>query len=114
MMKRSRPMQLVGRLTSFVCSCSIVEIYNEVVSDLLDPTRTNLLVHDSGRGVVIDNLSRVQVQSGDGAAHCPAARKLYNGCSLVAAPPHSAQTQVLHASACFCPNVKFEADILKA
>ena len=64
-LKGSCPLQLVGRLTSFVCTCSIVEIYNEVVSDLLDPTRTNLLVHDSGRGVIIDNLSRVQVQSGD-------------------------------------------------
>lgn len=55
---------MTGRLISFTCTCTIAEIYNEVVSDLLDTTRFNLAVHDSGHGVVIDNLSRVQVHSG--------------------------------------------------
>lgn len=53
-----------GRLTGFECRCSATEIYNEAVSDLLDPQRGNLMVHDTGRGVAIDGLSRVSVSTG--------------------------------------------------
>ena len=43
---------------------SMVEIYNECVDDLLDPTRKNLSVRENQQGrAIVDNLSEFEVQS---------------------------------------------------
>ncbi|XP_027348323.1 kinesin-like protein KIN-12D [Abrus precatorius] len=43
------------------CKCSFLEIYNENITDLLDPSSTNLL--DVKKGVYVENLSEFEVQS---------------------------------------------------
>nr|AMS24235.1 kinesin 12-Ia protein [Marsilea vestita] len=46
----------------FICKCSFLEIYNEQILDLLDPTTTNLQMReDAKRGVYVENLSEVEV-----------------------------------------------------
>ncbi|KAL7002771.1 hypothetical protein U1Q18_003927 [Sarracenia purpurea var. burkii] len=51
------------RLT-YNCKCSFLEIYNEQVSDLLDPSSTNLLLReDTKKGVYVENLSEFEVQT---------------------------------------------------
>ncbi|XP_015944937.1 kinesin-like protein KIN-12D isoform X1 [Arachis duranensis] len=46
------------------CKCSFLEIYNEQITDLLDPSSTNLLLReDVKRGVYVENLSEFEVQS---------------------------------------------------
>ncbi|KAF5930199.1 hypothetical protein HYC85_031072 [Camellia sinensis] len=46
----------------FTCKCSFLEIYNEQILDLLDPTSTNLqLREDTKKGVYVDNLTEVEV-----------------------------------------------------
>ncbi|KAH9330715.1 hypothetical protein KI387_002823, partial [Taxus chinensis] len=48
----------------YSCKCSYLEIYNEQVTDLLEPTLTNLLVReDHKRGVYVENLTEVDVMS---------------------------------------------------
>lgn len=43
---------------------SYIEIYNECVNDLLDPTRKNLSVRENQQGrAIVDNLSEFEVQS---------------------------------------------------
>ena len=45
-------------------SISFLEIYNENVNDLLDPTRKNLEVREKKSGeVVVDNLTHKKVQN---------------------------------------------------
>ncbi|KAK9286730.1 hypothetical protein L1049_015133 [Liquidambar formosana] len=44
------------------CKCSFLEIYNEQITDLLDPLSTNLLLReDIKKGVYVENLSEFEV-----------------------------------------------------
>ncbi|CAK9153119.1 unnamed protein product, partial [Ilex paraguariensis] len=46
------------------CKCSFLEIYNEQITDLLDPSSTNLLLReDIKKGVYVENLSEFEVQT---------------------------------------------------
>ncbi|XP_059645790.1 kinesin-like protein KIN-12F, partial [Cornus florida] len=46
------------------CKCSFLEIYNEQITDLLDPSSTNLLLReDIKTGVYVENLSEFEVQT---------------------------------------------------
>ncbi|KAJ7967416.1 Kinesin [Quillaja saponaria] len=46
------------------CKCSFLEIYNEQITDLLDPSSTNLLLReDVKKGVYVENLSEFDVQT---------------------------------------------------
>ncbi|XP_024384201.1 kinesin-like protein KIN-12C isoform X3 [Physcomitrium patens] len=48
----------------FMCRCSFLEIYNEQITDLLEPTSTNLHMREDTRtGVYVENLSEVEVQN---------------------------------------------------
>ncbi|GLJ17029.1 hypothetical protein SUGI_0294640 [Cryptomeria japonica] len=47
----------------FVCKCSFLEIYNEQVADLLEPSSTNLQMReDAKKGVYVENLSEIEVK----------------------------------------------------
>lgn len=47
----------------FICKCSFLEIYNEQVADLLEPSSTNLQMReDAKKGVYVENLSEVEVK----------------------------------------------------
>ncbi|XP_065855642.1 LOW QUALITY PROTEIN: kinesin-like protein KIN-12D [Euphorbia lathyris] len=46
------------------CKCSFLEIYNEQITDLLDPSSTNLLLReDAKQGVYVENLSEFEVHT---------------------------------------------------
>lgn len=46
------------------CKCSFLEIYNEQVTDLLDPSSSNLLLReDIKKGVYVENLSEFEVRT---------------------------------------------------
>ncbi|KAF8406359.1 hypothetical protein HHK36_008446 [Tetracentron sinense] len=46
------------------CKCSFLEIYNEQITDLLDPSSTNLLLReDIKTGVYVENLTEFEVQT---------------------------------------------------
>ncbi|KAK6916496.1 Kinesin motor domain [Dillenia turbinata] len=46
------------------CKCSFLEIYNEQITDLLDPSSTNLLLReDIKKGVYVENLSEFEVHT---------------------------------------------------
>uniref|UniRef100_A0A7N0UNM6 Kinesin motor domain-containing protein n=1 Tax=Kalanchoe fedtschenkoi TaxID=63787 RepID=A0A7N0UNM6_KALFE len=48
----------------FTCKCSFLEIYNEQILDLLDPSSNNLQIReDHKRGVYVENLKEVEVLS---------------------------------------------------
>ncbi|OIT33598.1 phragmoplast orienting kinesin 2 [Nicotiana attenuata] len=48
----------------YSCKCSFLEIYNEQITDLLDPSSTNLMLReDSTKGVYVENLSEFEVQT---------------------------------------------------
>ncbi|XP_024388572.1 kinesin-like protein KIN-12F [Physcomitrium patens] len=48
----------------FMCRCSFLEIYNEQITDLLEPTSTNLHMREDNRtGVYVENLSEVEVHN---------------------------------------------------
>ncbi|CAN6449393.1 unnamed protein product [Victoria cruziana] len=49
---------------SFSCKCSFLEIYNEQITDLLDPSSTNLMLReDIKKGVYVENLTEYEVNS---------------------------------------------------
>ncbi|KAL8195313.1 hypothetical protein R6Q57_025716 [Mikania cordata] len=51
------------RLT-YNCKCSFLEIYNEQITDLLDPSSTNLqLREDVKKGVYVENLTEIEVHT---------------------------------------------------
>ncbi|KVI10745.1 hypothetical protein Ccrd_010834 [Cynara cardunculus var. scolymus] len=51
------------RLT-YCCKCSFLEIYNEQITDLLDPSSTNLqLREDVKKGVYVENLTEFEVNT---------------------------------------------------
>lgn len=46
----------------YTCKCSFLEIYNEQITDLLEPSSTNLqLREDMKKGVYVDNLTEHSV-----------------------------------------------------
>ncbi|XP_010255107.1 PREDICTED: kinesin-like protein KIN-12D isoform X2 [Nelumbo nucifera] len=46
------------------CKCSFLEIYNEQITDLLDPSSTNLLLReDIKKGIYVENLTEFEVQT---------------------------------------------------
>ncbi|KZV17756.1 phragmoplast orienting kinesin 2 [Dorcoceras hygrometricum] len=46
------------------CKCSFLEIYNEQITDLLDPLSTNLMLReDIKKGVYVENLSEFEVRT---------------------------------------------------
>ncbi|XP_052187875.1 kinesin-like protein KIN-12E [Diospyros lotus] len=48
----------------FTCKCSFLEIYNEQILDLLNPSSTNLQIReDTKKGVYVENLTEVEVTS---------------------------------------------------
>ncbi|KAJ7948121.1 Kinesin-like protein [Quillaja saponaria] len=48
----------------FTCKCSFLEIYNEQILDLMEPSSNNLqLREDSKKGVYVENLKEVEVTS---------------------------------------------------
>ncbi|KAG9131879.1 hypothetical protein Leryth_019134 [Lithospermum erythrorhizon] len=48
----------------FTCRCSFLEIYNEHILDLLDPSSSNLQIReDTKKGVYVENLTEVEVTS---------------------------------------------------
>ncbi|XP_059429702.1 kinesin-like protein KIN-12E [Corylus avellana] len=48
----------------FTCKCSFLEIYNEQILDLLDPSTNNLQIReDTKKGVYVENLKEVEVTS---------------------------------------------------
>ncbi|GBG58634.1 hypothetical protein CBR_g34 [Chara braunii] len=50
----------------FNCKCSYLEIYNESITDLLDPTLTNLQIReDTKRGMYVESLSEKPVEGVD-------------------------------------------------
>ncbi|KAJ3675746.1 hypothetical protein LUZ60_004789 [Juncus effusus] len=49
---------------TYHCTCSFLEIYNEQITDLLDPTQRNLQIReDVGTGVYVDSLTVEYVES---------------------------------------------------
>ncbi|KAL4200409.1 hypothetical protein AMTRI_Chr03g56360 [Amborella trichopoda] len=48
----------------FTCKCSFLEIYNEQILDLLDPSSTNLQIReDAKKGVYVENITEFEVNS---------------------------------------------------
>ncbi|XP_031260504.1 kinesin-like protein KIN-12E [Pistacia vera] len=48
----------------FICKCSFLEIYNEQILDLLDPSSSNLQIReDIKKGVHVENLKEIEVTS---------------------------------------------------
>ncbi|GKV35041.1 hypothetical protein SLEP1_g43361 [Rubroshorea leprosula] len=48
----------------FTCKCSFLEIYNEQILDLLDPSSNNLQIReDNNKGIYVENLKEVEVTS---------------------------------------------------
>ncbi|XVF05056.1 hypothetical protein REPUB_Repub05bG0138200 [Reevesia pubescens] len=48
----------------FTCKCSFLEIYNEQILDLLDPSSSNLQIReDIKKGVYVENLKEIEVTS---------------------------------------------------
>lgn len=51
-------------LKTWVAKVSYIEIYNECVNDLLDPTRKNLSVRENQQGrPIVDGLSEFEIHS---------------------------------------------------
>ncbi|KAK4477060.1 hypothetical protein RD792_016264 [Penstemon davidsonii] len=49
---------------AYNCKCSFLEIYNEQITDLLDPSSTNLMLReDMKKGVYVENLSEFEVHT---------------------------------------------------
>ncbi|KAG9441590.1 hypothetical protein H6P81_017444 [Aristolochia fimbriata] len=54
------------RLTNYHCRCSFLEIYNEQITDLLDPTMRNLQIRDDAKiGFYVENLTEEYVSELD-------------------------------------------------
>ena len=62
----SIPLLLQGRdVLRYNCRCSCLEIYNETITDLLNPSATNLqLREDPSRGIYVDGLAEKEVLNG--------------------------------------------------
>ncbi|XVE59693.1 hypothetical protein DITRI_Ditri05aG0066500 [Diplodiscus trichospermus] len=54
----------------FTCKCSFLEIYNEQILDLLDPSSTNLQIReDMKKGVYVENIKEIEVTSARDVIH---------------------------------------------
>ncbi|XP_024367331.1 kinesin-like protein KIN-12F isoform X4 [Physcomitrium patens] len=54
----------------FKCRCSFLEIYNEQITDLLEPSSSNLQVReDATKGVYVEGLTEVEVQNEQDVLH---------------------------------------------
>lgn len=54
----------------FICRCSFLEIYKEVITDLLNPTATRLLIReDLKQGVHVEGLQEDIASSGQYPPH---------------------------------------------
>lgn len=54
----------------YKCRCSFLEIYNEQISDLLEPASTNLpMREDMNKGVYVEGLLEVEVQNVQDVLH---------------------------------------------
>ncbi|GER31692.1 kinesin [Striga asiatica] len=48
----------------FTCKCSFLEIYNEQILDLLDPSSSNLQIReDNKKGIYVENITEIEVNS---------------------------------------------------
>ncbi|PNX61647.1 kinesin-like protein KIN12B-like, partial [Trifolium pratense] len=48
----------------YQCHCSFLEIYNEHITDLLDPNKRNLQIkEDVKSGIYVENLTEVHVRT---------------------------------------------------
>jgi len=55
-----------GAVTEYSCMCSFLEIYNEQITDLLNPEATRLqLREDHKKGVYVENLTEVEVEDAE-------------------------------------------------
>ncbi len=54
----------------YSCRCSFLEIYNETITDLLNPALHNLPIREDQRGTFVENLTEVHVQNGARAVRC--------------------------------------------
>ncbi|XVF03716.1 hypothetical protein REPUB_Repub05bG0017600 [Reevesia pubescens] len=53
-----------GKQTNYQCRCSFLEIYNDQIGDLLDPTQRNLEIKDDPKnGLYVENLTEEYVSS---------------------------------------------------
>jgi kinesin family protein 15 len=60
------PLQRAGREVKFICRCSMLEIYRENITDLLQPGAARLhLREDIKRGVYVEALAQEQVSCGE-------------------------------------------------
>lgn len=58
-------LQREGREVCFLCKCSFLEIYKEVITDLLNPAATRLQIReDFKRGIHVEGLVEEVVTSG--------------------------------------------------
>ncbi|CAI9260703.1 unnamed protein product [Lactuca saligna] len=63
LLKKEEESRMDERLT-YNCKCSFLEIYNEQIADLLDPSSTNLqLREDVKKGVYVENLTECEVHT---------------------------------------------------
>jgi Kinesin motor domain len=59
-----------GREVKILCRCSFLEIYKEVITDLLHPAATRLQIReDIKKGVYVEGLTQDLVFSGAGKKH---------------------------------------------
>ena len=64
------PRNGASKIKTWIVKVSYIEIYNECVNDLLDPTRKNLSVRENQQGkAIIDGLSEYEVQSLEETMH---------------------------------------------
>ncbi|KAG7015555.1 Kinesin-like protein KIN-12F, partial [Cucurbita argyrosperma subsp. argyrosperma] len=55
-----------GKLINYQCRCSFVEIFNEQIGDLLDPSQRNLKIKDDAKnGLYVENVTEEYVTSYD-------------------------------------------------
>ncbi|XP_042050674.1 kinesin-like protein KIN-12E isoform X3 [Salvia splendens] len=67
--RKEEESRLQERLT-YSCKCSFLEIYNEHITDLLEPSSTNLqLREDLKKGVYVENLSEHRVRTVNDVLH---------------------------------------------
>ena len=84
-------MHTQGRDTvRYSCRCSFLEIYNETITDLLNPSASNLGIREDQRGLVfVEGLSEAPVLNGElqhpppvGAAASTSSRLTRQQCSI--------------------------------
>ncbi len=63
------------------CKCSFLEIYNESITDLLNPSETHLHIREAAGGTTyVENLSEEEVPSGAASTQCLFTRSLNPAC----------------------------------